>query len=92
MKFENLNQENLEERSDGLSFSKFEKSNNSCQFFIVIELLQRIFQNQQEPNDLRESLIYLEQDLWMACANFEYLEEYCRDKIDNAYFQIELGG
>ena len=45
---------------------------------------------EEELNDLRTSLVYLVQDLWLSYANLEDIVQYCKDKIKDEHYQKSI--
>ncbi|RHZ73777.1 hypothetical protein Glove_229g145 [Diversispora epigaea] len=45
---------------------------------------------EEELNDLRTSLVYLVQDLWLSYANLEDIAQYCEDKIKDKHYQKSI--
>ncbi|CAG8626753.1 169_t:CDS:2, partial [Diversispora eburnea] len=45
---------------------------------------------EEELNDLRTSLVYLAQNLWLTYANLEDIVQYCEDKIKDEHYQKSI--
>ncbi|RHZ76347.1 hypothetical protein Glove_198g80 [Diversispora epigaea] len=45
---------------------------------------------EEELNDLRTSLVYLVQDLWLSYVNLEDIVQYCEDKIKDEHYQKSI--
>ncbi|RHZ77061.1 hypothetical protein Glove_186g147 [Diversispora epigaea] len=46
--------------------------------------------SEEELNDLRTSLVYLVQDLWLSYANLEDIVQYCDDKIKGEHYKRSI--